>query len=102
MANIRLEHCTTHYGAMIAAKLRELRDSRDWSIDDFRDRLAEYGVTTKGGDPIPTTTAYSYEQGKDNGGANIPVDLYPVIAAIYGYRTPFGWLPSEFPDPDDE
>ena len=82
------------------AKLRELRDDRGWSIDDFRNKLAEYGVT-KGGELIPATTAYSYEQGKQNNGANLPVDLYPVIAAIYGYKTPFGWLPSEFPDLED-
>ena len=44
---------------------------------------------------LPLRTAYSYESGKHKAeGADLPSDFYPVIAAVYGYTTVIGWLPS--------
>lgn len=98
MAMHRVTHTEVHYGAMVAKRLRELRDDKGWSIDDFRDRLKMHGVCRPDGSPIPTATAYSYEQGKDNGGADLPMNMVPVIGKIYGYSSPHGWLPREYPD----
>lgn len=86
------------YADQIAARLRELRHEKGWSIQDFRLRLAQVaGVTGEDGEPIPQSTAYSYEHGRSGGGADLPTDLFPAIALLYGYATPFGWLPKEWP-----
>lgn len=85
------------YGSMVSARLRELRLSRKLSIEQFRDKLAEHGMIQENGDRLAQSTVYSWERGKDNAGADLPVDYYPVIAAIYGFKSPHGWLPDQVP-----
>jgi hypothetical protein len=76
------------YSGRLAARLRELRDSKGWSIEDLQARLTRYGAT------VPTSTIYSYEVGKEAGGADLPWHLVPIVAKVYGYQTANGWLPS--------
>lgn len=96
MSNRPIEHHMETYASMIAKRLRELREERMWSIEDFRQKLAEHGIVGKDG-LLPKSTVYSYEIGSANSGATIPVNYFPVIAKIYGFRNPREWLPEEWP-----
>ena len=75
------------YAGRVAARLRELRESKGWSIADVQQRLARRRHK------IPASTLYAYERGKAGKGIDLPVDLIPVVAALYGYQTAAGWLP---------
>jgi transcriptional regulator with XRE-family HTH domain len=74
---------TSTYTGRVAAKLRELRLKRGWSVDDVRDRLAMRGIE------VSAQAIYKWETGL----RPVPVDVIPVIARIYGYGTAGGWLP---------
>lgn len=95
MGKERKELDTSSYGSLIAERLRELRDKHGFSMEKFRDKLAEHGAKQPNGDRIPYSTVYSWERGKENAGADLPVEMYPVIARIYGYKHTGGWLPDE-------
>ncbi|MDB5346811.1 MAG: hypothetical protein JWP89_5188 [Schlesneria sp.] len=97
MGRRRIEHDMKTYGSMIANRMRELRDAKGWSIDEFRVKLAEHGVVGSDGQLIPKATAYSYEKGKRRSGAALSVDNFPVIATIYGFSSPHAWLPNNWP-----
>jgi transcriptional regulator with XRE-family HTH domain len=84
---------TVSVKSAIAERLRELRESRRWSIDKFRQVLAEHGVVKHNGELVAQSTVYSWERGPENRGTGLPVELFPVIAEIYGFGSPWGWLP---------
>jgi len=77
----------TTYAGRVAARLRQLREKRGWSIGNVQDLLAERGHV------IPSSNLYAYERGKAGGGVDLPVNLYPAIAHLYGFKTANGWLP---------
>jgi hypothetical protein len=58
-------------------------------MEELQDRLDRHGFS------VPTPTLYAYERGKDAGGVDLPLELIPIVAAAYGYRTAHGWLPDE-------
>jgi hypothetical protein len=97
MGRRRVEQDMKTYGSMIANRMRELRDAKGWSIDEFRVKLAEHGIVGSDGRLIPKNTAYSYEVGKSHKGAALSVDHFPVIASIYGFSSPHAWLPDNWP-----
>lgn len=43
---------------------------------------------------IPQSTWYAYEKGKDQGGADLPIDFIPIVAVAFGTRSATSWLPS--------
>ena len=83
-----VEHQTDQYSQRVAKRLRELRRQHGLSMQEFVDKMS-----LAAGVAVPIMTAYSYERGKLGGGADMGPDLYPVIAAIYGYKSANGWLP---------
>ena len=121
MPRPRKETTVSTYSLAIAARLRELRDERDWHVDDVIDRIALCGsryVCKKCGKPhVGLTTSqvvkcpycggstkteklvvkqrimFHYETGKQAGGADMPIDYHPIIAAVYGFKYPHEWLP---------
>jgi len=78
------------YSGRVAARIRELREARGWSLDDLAERLKQNGTT------IPVSSLYAYEVGRrgDGTGRDIPVDLYPAIAAVFG-KSIRSFLPAE-------
>lgn len=92
---------TTRYGSLVARKLRALRLERGWTTETLMERLRELGADEMGYPPLNASKVLSWEKGKENGGANCPVDYYPLIARVYGYKTPTGWLPDETPGPPE-
>ena len=78
------------YEGRVCARLKELRVSKGWTMEELRERLAAIGVD------IPSSTLYSYERGSArSGGVDIPIRLLPAIARVYGYTTAGGWLPAK-------
>ena len=83
------------YGDCVAKRLRELREEHKLTMDQFRARLAELGVHKENGDPVPYSTAYSWERGPSNRGVELPIGYFPVIARMYGFSSPAEWLPTK-------
>jgi transcriptional regulator with XRE-family HTH domain len=75
------------YAGRVAARLRYLRERRNWTIADVQERLAAKGHK------IPPSTLYAYERGKSGDGVDLPYRLIPVFAAVFGYKSAHGWLP---------
>jgi ribosome-binding protein aMBF1 (putative translation factor) len=69
---------TRTYSGKIAARVRELREAKGWTVQDLADRI---GVTDG--------AAYAYE----NGDATIPPDLYPKLAKVLGCKPPHSFFP---------
>lgn len=92
MARTEVTHSTGTYSELVASRLRELRKQHRLSVQEWIDK-----VRMISGIDIPVSTAYSYERGKVLGGADIPIELYAVVAGIYSYKTPHGWLPDQWP-----
>lgn len=81
---------TSTYAGRVCARLRELRIGNGWTMEDFRARLAQHGHN------IPLSSCYAFERGSAMaGGSDLPLNLFPVVARIYGYTTSVGWLPKE-------
>lgn len=80
---------TKTYAGRIAARLRELRTEKRWTVSDICVRFSAIGV------PVEEQTWRSYERGKDGGGANLPPNLFPAVAKVFGYDTASGWLPKQ-------
>ena len=79
---------TSTYGGRVAARLRQLRLARGWSVAEICDRLG--GLA---GEPVKADTYRTYEKGTRAGGADLPVRLIPAVARAFGYATAHGWLP---------
>ena len=71
------------YTDKIAARLRELREKRGWSIVVACERLDGAGF------PITPSSLYKYESGE----RGMPLDLIPAVARACGFGTARGWLP---------
>lgn len=123
MARPRKEITVRTYSQAIAARLRELRDEREWLVEDVADRIALCGsgytcrskkcgktheglttsqlvkcpycgaATREGRLIVKERLIYCWEVGKQSGGSDIPIDFYPIIAAVYGFKYPHEWLP---------
>ena len=88
MPRPRSEPDLSTYAGKVAARLRELRSKRGWSIEDLQTALSAEGYD------VPVSTLYAYEKGKSRkAGADLPWRLVPAIAKVYGYSTDHGWLP---------
>lgn len=74
----RIEPDLSTYSGRLAARVRELREAKGWSIK----RLAD-----KAGIPVPTL--YGYE----NGGRDIPPDAYPRLAKALGCKRVADFFP---------
>jgi len=77
----------TTYAAHVSARLRQLRLDRGLSMSDLADRLSGLGRR------VPLATLYAYERGKDAGGVDLPLEMIPLIAEVYGFRRSGAWLP---------
>lgn len=75
------------YSGQLAARLRQLRDEHNWSIEELRDKLSLRGLT------IPVNSLYAYERGKIGNGMDLPIDYFPQFAAVYGFSSPRTLLP---------
>jgi ubiquinone biosynthesis protein COQ9 len=78
------------YQNRVADRLKELRKSNGWSMDELREKLRAAGFDAA------TSTLYGYERHPEGDKANgvcLPVELVPVIAEVYGYSSAHGWLP---------
>lgn len=78
------------YANAIAARLRELRKSKGWEIKDVMLKLAEMGHD------VAYSTLYSYERAPDGArstGSPLPLNMIPIFAELYGFKSPHGWLP---------
>ena len=79
----------TTYAGRVAARLRYLRERRNWTIADVQEMLADEGHQ------VPVSTLYAYERGKSGGGVDLPYHLIPVFAGLFGFKTAAGWLPDK-------
>lgn len=80
----------SNYADRVAARLAALRRQRAWTMEQLQAALAQTL-----GRPLPKSTLYAYERGKNGGGVDLPLPLIPMIAAVFGYKTAAGWLPEE-------
>lgn len=76
------------YGVTVAARLRELRQGRGWSMRELQARLETAGRR------VPVATLYAYERGRSAGGVDLPLELIPLVAAVFDCPGPGDWLPS--------
>lgn len=91
MARPQREPDTRRYSGRVAARLRELRETRGWSISRVCDQLKTLGyVHTRQNRRIPDSTMYAYERGVND----VPLAMIPWVARLYGYGTAAGWMPS--------
>ena len=127
MPRPRKEVTIRTYSQAVAARLRELRDEREWLVEDVIDRIALCGTqyvcnsrkcgkkhvgvaisqsvkcpwcessTSKERLVIKERLMFCWEKGKQSGGADMPVDYYPIIAVVYGFKYPHEWLPLWLP-----
>ncbi len=77
----------TTYAARVSSRLRQLRLDHGLSMLDLADRLSNLGRR------VPLATLYAYERGKDAGGVDLPLELIPLFAEIYGFPRSGEWLP---------
>ncbi len=72
------------FAGRFGARLRELREKKNWTVDQFRMRLESEGLT------VSNSIIYNWE-----GGHRTPnLDVLPMLAAVYGL-TPRTVLPAE-------
>jgi len=74
---------TSTYPGRVAQSLHELRTSKKWTVGDLQQRLADEGCE------LSQQSLYAYE----NGDREVPLEIIPVVATIFGYKTATGWLP---------
>lgn len=78
---------TEYYSGRIAARLSELRAAKGWTAEELAARLSAIGRD------VPVSNLFAYEAGRKAGGTDLPTDLIPAIANVYGFSTASGWLP---------
>jgi hypothetical protein len=86
-----VEPDTTTYPGMVAARLRALRLTRGWTVKELREKLEQEGES------VSLCAIYAWERGHGAGGNDLPLRMVSVVARIYGYLSPTGWLPSDWP-----
>lgn len=74
---------TSTYAGRIGARIRELREEREWSVEQLRDALARRHVG------LAISTIYGIE----NGSREIDIDHMPGFAAVFGFKTVGEFLP---------
>ncbi|MFH5806433.1 helix-turn-helix domain-containing protein [Alienimonas sp. DA493] len=74
----------TTYAGRLGARLRGLREKRGWTVEEFRERLHEAGLSVRGG------TVRSWERGD----RTPPAETFPHLAATFGVA-PGDLLPPE-------
>lgn len=77
------------YSGRVAIRLRALRESRGWSVKQLHEHLKDAGR------PVPVSTIYAYELGSAANGVDLPLDLIPIYAEAFGFKTASGVLPTE-------
>ncbi len=77
---------TSSYSGRVAARLRTLREERDWHVSDL---VARINKILKDGELAQSTI-----HGWDNGSRKIDPDYYPTIARVFGI-TVLDFLPEK-------
>ncbi len=77
------------YGGRMAHAIRTNRKKRKLTVAEFHQALSARGVK------VAVSTLYHYELGADGGGRDLPLNLIPVLADIFGMKTATGWMPDE-------
>ena len=77
------------YSGRVAIRLRELRESRGWSVAKLGEHLTLAGHT------VPPSSIYAYEFGKDANGVDLPLELIPFYSKAFGFKSAIGVLPAE-------
>lgn len=75
------------YSGRVALRLRQLREARGWSVKELHEHLKDAGR------PVPVSTIYAYELGSSANGVDLPLDLIPIYAEAFGFKTASGLLP---------
>lgn len=75
------------YSGRIAARMRELRTAKGWTVAELLERV---NTALPKADRIAQQTLHNWDQGK----RKIDPDYYPAIASAFGLSTR-GFLPSE-------
>lgn len=78
---------TDSYSRRIAARMRELREARGWTVADLAERVNRALPNSM---KLANGTLHNW----DNATRKIDPDYYPVIAAAFGLSTR-GFLPAE-------
>lgn len=78
---------TSQYSGRIAARLRELREAKGWTVADLAERLNR---SLKPDQRIANSTLHGW----DAGDRAINPDYYPALAAVFGMSVR-GFLPAE-------
>ncbi len=78
---------TDSYGSRISARLRELREARNWTVAELAERLNRRL-------PKDRRIANSTLHGWDSGSRNVDPDYYPELAAVF-QLTVRQFMPSE-------
>lgn len=86
--NKRAKKNAVAYGQQVSDQLRSLRHARSLSVQAICNACESLA-----GVRVPPTTWYRYEAGRAGGGSDVPADLYPAIALVFGYQNPAAWLP---------
>lgn len=78
---------TDSYSGRIAARLRELREARGWTVADVAERLNR---TLPKDMMLANGTLHNW----DNGTRKVDPDYYPYLAAVFGI-SPRSFVPAE-------
>lgn len=68
---------TSTYSGRVAARLRELREARGWTVAELQERINTRIAKAR-------RVAQSTVHGWDNGSRKIDPDFYPVLASVFG------------------
>jgi transcriptional regulator with XRE-family HTH domain len=84
MTPARKEPSDATYSGRIGIRLRELREKKGLSVEQFRD-----AIQTATGREFSVYTIYTWERAT----RDLPLDLIPVVARILGFEKATSWLP---------
>lgn len=66
---------TSTYSGRIAARIRELREARGWTVKELANR-----INAAGGSNLANSTVHGW----DNGSRSIDCDFLPTVAKVFG------------------
>jgi transcriptional regulator with XRE-family HTH domain len=84
MTPARKETDTTTYSGRLGARMRELREKRGITVEQFRDALR-----TATGREFSVQAIYAWERAA----RDLPLDLIPAVTGILGFEKATSWLP---------